>query len=66
MIDLTALLDELPLPLGAGASRLDALNIAVALETGLGVVLPEEALTVEHLSTRAAIEHLLATLGIDG
>ena len=60
-----AVLDELPLPLGAEASLLDALRIAIALETGLGVTIPEAAITVSSLGTRTAVEHLLVSLDTD-
>lgn len=50
---------ELPLPLGPGATRLDAIAIAVALEDGCGVVLDDALITVEHLRDRESVQAVL-------
>lgn len=55
-------LAELPLPLGPDAHVLDALNIAVALEDGFGVVIPEDRITVADLGSKESIGSLLDQL----
>ncbi|NYF99027.1 hypothetical protein [Janibacter cremeus] len=53
---------ELPLPLGSAAVRLDALSLAVAIEDGCGVVLPDRLITADHLRNRESIEAVLDSL----
>lgn len=55
-------LAELPLPLRSGVDVLDALAIAVAIEDGYGVIIPEDRITVADLGSREAIESLLSML----
>lgn len=55
-------LAELPLPLGSEASALDAVGLAVAIEDGCGVVLPDELITVDHLRGRESIDAVLDSL----
>ncbi|NLJ53939.1 MAG: hypothetical protein GX344_07390 [Intrasporangiaceae bacterium] len=60
--DRRRVLDELDLPLPPGAGILEALQIAVAVEDGCEVRLPEETLTVASLGRRDAIERVLDAL----
>ena len=53
---------ELPLPLAPGAGVLEALDIAVALEDALGVVLPDDAMDVSSLRDRPGVESVLDRL----
>lgn len=55
-------LAELPLPLGPDADVLDALDIAVAIEDGYSVVIPQDRITVADLGSRESIEALLTQL----
>lgn len=57
-------LSELPLPLGPEATLLDAVALAVAIEDGCGVVLPDDLITVAGLRDRQTIQSALA--GLDG
>lgn len=57
--DLDRVLAELPLPLGPQATSVDAVGLAVAIEDGCGVVLPDELITVDHLRTRESVEAAL-------
>ena len=65
-IDRRRLLAELPLPLRRDAGELEAIGIAIAVEDAFAVTLAEETLTVTHLRTIEAIEHLLDEYGFDG
>ncbi|HLR27800.1 MAG TPA: hypothetical protein VK086_03830 [Ruania sp.] len=64
-IDPRRLLAELPLPLRRDAGELEAIGIAIAVEDAFAVTLAEETLTVAHLGTSEAIEHLLDEHGFD-
>lgn len=55
-------LAELPLPLPPDATALDAVGLAVAIEDGCGVVLPDELITVDHLRSRESVDALLDSL----
>lgn len=57
--DRRRVLTELPLPLGPDAGPLDALGLAVAIEDGCGVTLPDPVITVDHLGDLASIEVVL-------
>ena len=59
-------LSELPLPLGPDADLLDAVRIAVAIEDGCGVRIPEDRFTVGGLGRRQDVEALLAEIGDPG
>lgn len=61
-IERRRVLAELPLPLGPEAGLLDAVAVAVALEDGCGVVLPDDLITVEHLGRHDSIESVLAII----
>lgn len=60
--DRTRVLAELPLPLAPDADMLEALSVAVAVEDGCDVVLPDEAITVRSLGGTDAIRAVLAGL----
>lgn len=57
------LLSELPLPLAPDAGILDALALAVAIEDGVGVVLPDVLISVSLLQSRESIQ--TAVRGLD-
>lgn len=57
------LLSELPLPLAPDAGILDALALAVAIEDGVGVVLPDALISVSLLQSRESIQ--TAVRGLD-
>ncbi|UFU02398.1 hypothetical protein LQF12_12970 [Ruania suaedae] len=56
------ILSELSLPLGPGASQLEAIEIAVAIEDGCGVTLPDEVMNPADLGRRESVESLLQAL----
>lgn len=60
--DQSRVLGELALPLAPEAGLLDALALAVAIEEGCGVTLPDDLITVTHLGTREAIQATLSAL----
>lgn len=55
-------LAELPLPLSPGATPVDAVGLAVAIEDGCSVVLPDDLITVDHLRSREFIEAALDSM----
>lgn len=62
MGDRDRVLSELPIPLRPEADLHDALAVAVAVEDGCGVTLPDHLIAVEHLHDRAAVEATLRLL----
>lgn len=52
----------MPLPLSPDADPHAALELAIAIEDGCGVILPDEAITVAHLGTHRSITALLRSL----
>ena len=59
-------LAELPVPLGPDADLLDVLAVAIAVEDGCDVTIPDEMLDVHHLGRRSAIEELLSVVRRSG
>lgn len=60
--DQDQVLAELPLPLSPDADPHAVLELAIAIEDGCGVILPDEAITVAHLGTHRSITALLRSL----
>lgn len=54
-VDPQQVLAELSLPLRPGAGLLEAIGVAVALEDGLGVTLPDALIDAAHLGTRTDV-----------
>lgn len=61
-VDEQRLLAELPLPLPPDAGTLAALAIAVAVEDGWGVTLPDDLISVAHLGSRESVAAVLRSL----
>ena len=61
-LDRDRVLDELPLPLGPDAGERDAIEIAIAVEDGFQVRLPDEAINVAHLGRRESVAAVLRSL----
>lgn len=54
-VDPQQVLAELPLPLGPEAGLLEAIGVAVAIEDGLGITLPDALIDPAHLGTRSDV-----------
>lgn len=61
-LDRDRLFDELPLPLGPDAGELDAVAVAIAIEDGFGVQLPENVIDVVHLGRWESVAAVLRGL----
>lgn len=61
-VDLRHIVAELPLPVAADAGQLEALALAVAIEDGCSVTLPDHLITVDHLRDPRSVEAIVRTL----